>query len=137
MHDYYAQNTSLTEEELASQVKTLCMEDVSYTQNDSISEWAFSADTKVGDSKLFTDTDNKTITVCLLTAAPERDETHPVNLRQILFTATHTTPHRAHMMQQKRRWRNGTPVTRKRQLLRHWLTSTPKTPPCPVDCTRM
>ena len=41
------------------------------------------------------------------------------------------------MMQQKRRWRNGTPVTRKRQLLRHWLTSTPKTPPCPVDCTRM
>ena len=87
VHDYYAQNTSLTEEELASQVKTLCMEDVSYTQNDSISEWAFSADTKVGDSKLFTDTDNKTITVCLLTAAPERDETHPVNLRQILFTA--------------------------------------------------
>ena len=66
VHDYYAQNTSLTEEELASQVKTLCMEDVSYTQNDSISEWAFSADTKVGDSKLFTDTDNKTITVCLL-----------------------------------------------------------------------
>lgn len=60
VHDYYAQNTSLTEEELASQVKTLCMEDVSYTQNDSISEWAFSADTKVGDSKLFTDTDNKT-----------------------------------------------------------------------------
>ena len=88
VHDYYAENTTLSEDELTAQIKTLYREDAAYTEGDDLSEWAFSGEAKAGDATLLTDTDNKKITVCLLTAAPERDETHPVNLRQILFTSS-------------------------------------------------
>lgn len=88
VYSYYQENTSLTEAELESQVKTLYIEEATYTENDELSEWAFSEDAKAGDTTMLTDADNGKITVCLLISSPERDETYPVNLRQILFTAS-------------------------------------------------
>lgn len=86
VYDYYKENTSLTEEELQSQVNTLYIEDASYAENDALSEWAFSGETKIGDTTILTDEEKGTLTVCLLLSEPEQDETHPVDLRQILFT---------------------------------------------------
>ena len=87
VHDYYAENTTLTEEELQSQVSTLYAESMGYTEGDSLSEWAFSGDAKAGDTTILTDDTNKKITVALLVSEPERDEACPVTLRQILFTS--------------------------------------------------
>ncbi|WP_295219501.1 peptidylprolyl isomerase [Ruminococcus sp.] len=87
VYTYYKENTSLTEEELQSQVSTLCTEDAAYTEGDALSEWAFSGEAKAGDTTIVTDEENSALTVYLLLSEPERDETYPVKLRQILFTS--------------------------------------------------
>lgn len=110
VYDYYAKNTSLTEEDLQSQLSTLYSHNISYTEGDDVSEWAFSGEAKAGDSNLFTDTDNKRITVCLLLDEPKRDESHPVTIRQILFTTnTYESSDGAHSAAEKalEEWNSG------------------------------
>ena len=85
--DYYKETyTSLSDEDIAEYIASLYSENVSYIDGDSISEWAFSGDIKAGESTIITDEDAGTMIVCLLLSEPVRDETYPVNLRQILFT---------------------------------------------------
>jgi len=88
--DYYKENySSLEDEDIAEYVDSLYMENTAYIEGDSISEWAFSGDVSVGESTIITEADDDetgTILVCLLLSEPERDESYPVNLRQILFT---------------------------------------------------
>lgn len=87
VYDYYKENTSLSEEDLQAQIATLYTENATYTEDDVFSEWAFSGETKAGDTTILTDTENGTITVYLLLSEPARDETYPINIRQVLFTA--------------------------------------------------
>ncbi len=85
--DYYKENyTTMTDEDIAEYVDSLYSENVSYIEGDSISEWAFSGDVKVGETTVITDEDEGTMLVCLLLEEPKRDDTYPVDLRQILFT---------------------------------------------------
>lgn len=87
VYDYYQENTTLTEEELQQQVSTLTMESAFYAEGNLVSEWAFSGESKAGETVMLDDTDNSCITVCLMLSEPKRNETHAVDIRQILFTA--------------------------------------------------
>lgn len=77
-------NYAETEEEVDSIISSLEKVDVSYTSGDEISEWAFS-DIAVGDTRTIIDEDAGTITVYMLTKAPEKDESKTVSVRHILF----------------------------------------------------
>lgn len=110
VYAYYQENTTLTEEELQAQVSTLCTEDAAYTEGDALSEWAFSGEAKAGDTTILTDEENGTLTVCMLLSEPERDETYPVNLRQILFTTdTYESTEGAHSAAESalKEWESG------------------------------
>lgn len=86
--DYYLENTSLSEEEAEEYAGELYSEDVSYVEGDSISAWVFSEGVQAGDTQVITDSVDSTIYVCLLLSEPERDESNPVDLRQILLTSS-------------------------------------------------
>lgn len=86
VYDYYMENTTLTEDELQSQVESLYIEGGAYTEGDEVSEWMFSESTTPGDTYLINDEENGVISVYLLLSAPERDESHTVSLRQIVLT---------------------------------------------------
>ncbi len=84
--DYYMDNIDdITEEEIRLEIADLYAKDITYSEGDEISEWAFDSSTKVGDTTIVDDGAG-TLTVALLTAEPERDESYPVTLRHILFT---------------------------------------------------
>ncbi len=85
--DYYMENTSISEEDARENAQALYAEDMSYIAGDAVSEWAFSDEASVGSTQVIDDTDTSTVTVCLLLSEPERDTTHPIDLRQIMFTA--------------------------------------------------
>lgn len=57
-----------------------------YNATDGFSDWLFSKDTKVGDTKLVERESSKTLTVYLCRGAAERDATPVVDVRHILFT---------------------------------------------------
>ncbi len=102
VYTYYKENTSLTEEELQSQVSTLRTDEAEYNEEDEASLWAFDSDTKVGDTTMVTDATSGTLTVYLLVSAPERDETYPVDIRQIILTAdTYESATAAHAAAEK------------------------------------
>ncbi len=97
VYDYYKENTTLTEEELQQQVDTLTLESAFYTEGNSVSEWAFSGESKAGETTMLDDEENSRITVCLMLSEPQRNETYAVNLRQILFTTqNHGSTQEAH-----------------------------------------
>ena len=79
-----ADEPDLTDEELESSVAYFLTSDASYTADDELSEWLFSA--KVGETKIITDADNSTVTVYMLASEPSRDESKTATVRHILFT---------------------------------------------------
>ena len=87
VYDYYKENTTLTEDELQQQIGTLASESASYSAGDPIREWAFSGESKAGETTILTDEDNCQITVCLMLSEPRRNDTYAINVRQILLTA--------------------------------------------------
>lgn len=108
--DYYLENTSISEEEAISNADALYAEDMSYIEGDAVSEWAFSDEAEVGATQIIDDTNNSTVTVCLLLSEPERDESHPIDLRQIMFTSsTYGSVDEAHNQAEKvlSEWKSG------------------------------
>ena len=86
VYAYYKENTTLSEDELQTQVSSLYIEDGAYTSGDEMSEWMFSGDAQPGDSKMVNSKENGVISVCLLLSGPKKDESYTVNLRQVVLT---------------------------------------------------
>ncbi len=84
--DYYLNNTSgYSEAQVRSTVESFYAKDITYTEGDDVSEWAFALSTNEGDTTVFDD-GSGTMTVALLVEEPKRDESYPVTIRHILFS---------------------------------------------------
>lgn len=84
---YYEDNDTYTTMADAS------YETISGSVSEKAADWAFSADTKVGDKKVFAvkaDTGLKSYFVLLKTKMATKDNTYPVSIRQILYMVTDT-----------------------------------------------
>lgn len=80
-------NPSVTDDELETTINTTLTKNVSYTEDNDLSTWAFDAERKVGDTYITGDADTGSYKVYYLTAAPARDESATVSARHILFTS--------------------------------------------------
>lgn len=78
-------DNDITDEKIKEAIDAIAVKKLTYTAEEDLSEWAFGADRKIGDTMSVLEEDDECYTVYMLTALPERNEDNVINVRHILF----------------------------------------------------